>query len=493
VFAFLFSIACCIAGAVAQEPSAAPFDRSHRAVSTASAAAQSAFDEGLTLLYAFNPEQARVSFETALQADPKLALAWWGVAQSHGININSDFDAAEQARGSAAIAKAQALEDGASPVERGLIEAVARRFAATGKADAARSAVAYRDAMYLLAARFPADDDVATLAAESELDAHPWAYFTAGKPTQGTASAIELLQRVLARDPRHIGANHFLVHALEESPHPEDALAAARVLFTSHFEPAAEHLTHMPAHIFMRVGDYHDAGLANEVALAAYRVYLAGPHAGHEDYIHHDCRFGVEAFMMAGEFDRAHSMAVACDGAGNGLITLVDLRFGRYDEIAKLPAPDDLAAGLAALHGGNAAEASRKLDQLRKRRDDVGKISAGILGARLAEARGRPDDAIAAMQKAIAISDAAGYSEPPMYWYPVRETLGAVYFRAGRFAEAEQVFRDGLTHDALDPRALFGLAETLDREGRASETAPVRQAFARAWQQAAAPLDMNDL
>jgi tetratricopeptide (TPR) repeat protein len=196
---------------------------------------------------------------------------------------------------------------------------------------------------------------------------------------------------------------------------------------------------------------------------------------------------------MAGEFDRAHSMAMACDGTGNGLVTLVDLRFGRYDEIAKLPAPDDLAAGLAALHGGNAAEASRKLDQLRKRRDDVGKISAGVLGARLAEARGRPDDAIAALQKAIAISDAAGYSEPPLYGYPVRETLGAVYFRAGRFAEAEQVFRDGLTHDALDPRALFGLAETLDREGRASEAAPVRQAFARAWQQAAAPLDMNDL
>jgi Tfp pilus assembly protein PilF len=485
-----------VVGASTAEPAAtAPdgFVRAHRGVSTASADAQAAFDDGLTLLYAFNPEQARVSFRRALDADPSLAIAWWGVAMSYGINLNTDFDPDGQRAGRAATAKAHALEGRASPVERALIGAAAARFAFDRSGDADRSARAYRDAMDAVAATYPADDDVQTLAAEAEMDVHAWAFFTTdGAPIDGMLATIERLRLVLARDPEHIGANHLLIHALEESPHPEEALPAARRLAAERFEPAAEHLEHMPAHDFMRVGMYHEAGVANERAIASYDEYLASEHAGHQRYYGHDCLLGVDAFMMAGEYARARSLATTCS-RGGGLVSIVDLRFGRYDELSRDENLGAFAAGMLAAHDGRNAVAKAQLAILRKENEDVGVISASVLAAALARRDGDASAEIATLERAAGVQDREGYAEPPEFWWPVRESLGAADARAGRYGDAERAFRSVLEHDRDDPRALFGLARTLEREGRAAEAGPIDERFASAWRQADVQLDLKDL
>jgi len=493
-FAFLCLLAIAPAGPSAAEPTADSFVRAHRAVPTHSTRAQAAFDEGLTLLYAFNPEQARRSFETAAAADPTLAMAWWGVAMSYGTNINTSYDAAQARRGHAAIAKARALASGAAPAERALIAAATQRFSYDGPHDDDRSAQAYRDAMNAAATALPEDDDVQTVAAEAEMDVHPWSYFNAdGTPTHGTQEVIARLERVLVRNPAHIGANHFLIHALEESPHPQDALGAANRLAGDSFEPAAEHLAHMPAHAFMRVGDYEAAGAANARALDLYRVYLASDPAGHADYFDHDCVFGVDAFMMSGDYERAREIAAACaHGGGVGMLPIVQLRFRRWDALAVDGASTDLSAAMLAAHDGHLAQARKHLANLRTSDGDAAGIQVDLVEARIAQATGDHEGEIASLQRAVALEDRSGYSEPPAFWYPVRETLGGAYFRAGRYAEAERTFRADLVRDPKNPRSLFGLAQSLVHEGRPDEARDVRARFIAAWKAPELP-DINEM
>ena len=498
-FGFLFFLVASNAAAQDTQPSAsAPqltaFARAHRAVSTRDAAAQAAFDEGLTLLYAFNPEESRRAFERASRDDPSLALAWWGIAMTHGPNINTSFDPGEQRRGRDAIARSRALASNASPVERALIDAASKRFAYDGSGDGDRSARAYRDAMDGVSATYPLDDDVLTLAAEAEMDVHPWSYFTSdGRATAGTPRIIERLTMVLARNPAHLGANHYLIHALEESPHPEEALASARRLAGDDFEPAAEHLAHMPAHAFMRAGLYHDAGDANARAIDLYRAYLAGDPAGHSDYFGHDCTFGVDAYMMAGDYARARRLAIQCARGGVGMVPIVDLRFRRWGALASDGATTDIGAGMAAAHDAQFGAAALHLKNLQKSGGDVGAILVALLEAELARGKGDAEAEIAALKGAVAKQDAFGYSEPPTFWYPVRETLGGAYYRAGRYGDAERTFRDDLSRTAENPRSLFGLAQTLEAQGRPDAAREVQKRLARAWQQADVALDMKDL
>jgi tetratricopeptide (TPR) repeat protein len=412
---------------------------------------------------------------------------------SHGVNINTNYDAAEQRRGREAIRRAQTLARGASPAEGALIGAAAQRFAYTGSGDEDRSARAFRDAMNAAATQFPLDDDIAALAAEAEFDVHPWSFFARdGTPVDGTLGAIARLDTVLARDPQHIQANHLLVHAWEESSHPENALPAARRLAAMNFEPGAEHLAHMPAHTFMRVGDYHAAGEANARALALYTDYLTNDPAGDATYFDHDCAFGVDAFMMAGEFARAQRIAATCAARGYDLTSHVDLRFRRWDALAATDDEDDFVAGMLAAHASHALEAAKHLRELQKLSGDVPAIETSLLEARLQTAKGDAGAEIAALRDAVRKQDDSGYAEPPAFFYPVRETLGGAYFRSQRYGDAERTFRDELTHDVDNPRALYGLAETLDREGRPSEASTARVRFTQAWAHADASLDLRD-
>lgn len=494
--AFLF-FAAIASGAGAQGPPehspAEAFARAHRSV-TADADAQAAFDDGLTLLYAFNPEEARRSFERALRVEPQLAIGWWGVAMSYGVNINTEYDAAQQRRGRDAIAKATALAARATPADRGLIEAASKRFTFVAPGDGDRSARAYRDAMSVVAAAYPGDDDVQALAAEAEMDAHPWSYFTAdGKATPGTNDTIARVQTILGRNPGHLGANHFLIHLLEEAPHPEAALPSARRLAAMSFEPAAEHLAHMPAHAFMRAGDYHAAGEANARAVGLYQTYLAGNPAGHADYLGHDCRFGIDAFMMSGEAGRAHALAASCGRSTTLTVSIVDVRFRRWSALAQDGELGDFSGGMLLVHDGRLALAATHAKNVRKAADSSASILGDLIDAAIARANGRSDAEIAALTDAVRVQDSSGYAEPPAFWYPVRESLGAAYYRAARYENAERVFRADLARNAENPRSLYGLAETLEREGRTADAQLVHDQFVQAWRYADVALDTNEL
>lgn len=497
--AFLSSLAV-----AAAQPDAAPsptpspnntYVRAHRPVSTHSAEAQRAFDEGLTLLYAFNPEESRHAFRLAAALDPGLAMAYWGTAMSFGVNINTPYDPAAQRRGHDAIASARERAAGASAVEHALIEAAGRRYAIATKGDGDRSARAFRDAMQAAAQAYPGDDDVLTIAAESAMDTRPWALWTDdGKPQPGTDQIIEQLQRVLARDPQHIGANHYLIHALEASPRPAEALDAARRLAAEAFEPAAEHLIHMPAHIFMRTGEYDAAARSNVRAIAAFREYLAGSHEqSHESYYGHDCLFAVDAFMMAGEYADSKRAAANCQARAKLLAAYAAIRFRRWTDLIPQAGTSSFTQGMAAAASGRFEEALRDARSLEGDKTDTASIAAHVIRARVHGMRGEHDGEIDELDKAVAIQDRSGYGEPPDWFFPVRESLGGAYYRAGRFTEAERSFRTDLTHNPRNPRSLFGLTRTLEREGHSEDAADTRRQFDLAWQRADTQLTMEDL
>jgi tetratricopeptide (TPR) repeat protein len=474
--------------------SSAALVSAHHTVSTANPAAQAAFDDGLTLLYAFNPGEARRAFERAAAADPHLAMAQWGIAMSYGININTSYDAAAQRDGQAAIAKAEALAPGASPAERALIDAARARFSFAGKNDGDASARAYAAAMDTAAAAFP-DDDIVTLDAEAAMDMRPWGYWSDdGKPNPGTLDIIRKLEGVLAHDPAHFGAEHLLMHAYEESPTPERALDASRGVAADQFEPAAEHLTHMPSHIFMRVGEYDAAGESNRRALDMFATYLAAPHApGHDGYWGHDCLFGVDAYMMAGE--RANALAIAgrCHNAANRYTGDVYLRFRAWPDLAPFLGTSQFLLGMFAASKGDGSGALAAATQLDAQKDDVSKIAADVVRATLHRERKESVAEIASLEKAVRQQDKLGYSEPPHFFFPVRESLGGAYFRAGRFADAEAAFRADLMRNPRNPRSLFGLANALRVQGRAADAAAADRDFKQAWAHADVTLTMDDL
>ena len=477
-------------------PSAPPETEAHFTVSTTDAGAQAAFDRGLTLLYAFNPQEARRAFEQAATLDPKLAIAQWGIAMSYGVDINTPYVPSSQAQGHDAITRAQMLATAATttPLEHALIDAAVPRYRFTAEQDADRSARAFSDAMASVAARFPHDVLALVLAAEAAMDCNGTYWTKDGQPEAGTLTTIALLHQALAIDPQNIGANHLLIHMLEASPHPQDALPAAEVLAGDQFEPAAEHLAHMPAHIFMRVGDYHAAGEANRLAVEHFEAYLKSDHAvGHEQYLAHDLVFEVEAYMMSGEFAQAQRAAQDFKRdvrVNSPFADDVAVRFGHCELVS---ATSGFAAGYCSARAGQTAQAQKISHDLRALGSDLLTIPADLIDAQLAENRGDRATAIALLQHAVSIQDNFPYQEPPAWFLPVRERLGAVYYRAGEFADAERTFRDDLLRNPNNPRSLFGLARSLEQEGKADEAADVQREFETAWAHADTSLDMKDL
>lgn len=249
----------------------------HRAITTTSAEAQRFFDQGLRLAYAFNLEEAQRSFEEAARRDPGCASCFWGVALTLGPHINFPAQAERTRAAQRAAESARRVAGRATPVERALIEALAVRYSDPPPADAEgqrRLDQAYADAMREVARRFPYDLDVAALSAEAMMNLRPWDLWTPdGRPQPGIGEILAVLERVLARDPAHPGANHYYIHAVEASPHPEKALGAAERL--GGLMPGAAHLVHMPSHVYMRVGRYADAAEANRRAIRADERYLA--------------------------------------------------------------------------------------------------------------------------------------------------------------------------------------------------------------------------
>ncbi len=505
----------------------------HHPVTTSKPEAQRYFDQGLTLIYAFNHDEAARSFRYAAVIDPKCAMAYWGVALAVGPNYNDpDIDLSREKAAVEAIQKAQAVAAATSENEQGYISALAKRYSTDPKADRKKLGEDYKQAMGELMRRFPDDLDAAVMYAESAMDLRPWQLWTPdGKPAEGTNEILEVLQGVLKRAPDHIGANHYYVHATEASLHPELASQSAERLKT--LAPAAGHLVHMPAHVYIRVGNYHGASVANEKAAAADKVYVEKYHiTGMYPvmYYSHNLHFLAVSSSMEGDYATAHRAAEEVVARMQPYLkenpmaewfvptrTHVLVRFRRWPEILKLKEPDPnlhlahsfwlFARGMAFSATGQpdkavpdraalAAEAKTIPAETMLGFNSVRQLLelAGLmLDGSIARTRHDYTQSEELLTKAAEAEDALNYDEPPDWYIPPRESLGAVLFADGKRAEAEAVFRAELKSHAKNPRALFGLAECLTAQGKTEEAAKVRAEFEAGWKYADTKLKMADL
>ena len=283
----------------------------HWAVSTKSADAQKFFDQGMAYTYGFNHESAIKSFQRATQLDPELTMGYWGVALALGPNINLDVDPDREKQAYDSVQAALAHTSHASAKERDLVDALAKRYSNDPKADLKKLAADYSSAMGELSKKYPADLDIATLYAESMMDLHPWKFWTHdGRPNEGTEKIVSMLESVLRRNPNHLGANHYYIHAVEASSHPERALPSARRFKT--MAPASGHLVHMPAHIFQRTGNYAGAAMANTKAAETDRDFIkknGGDNIYAMMYYNHNLQFGLASYSTIGRFAEAKKMA----------------------------------------------------------------------------------------------------------------------------------------------------------------------------------------
>ena len=522
-------------GAAAEDPPAPYFPelgRYHRAITTKSSRAQRYFDQGLLLLYAFNLEEAQRSFEYAVRLDPACASCSWGAGMALGPHINLPAQAertkAAHKAAQAALARASRVE----PVERALIEALVTRYSDPPPADPkAQRALdeAYAAAMRKVAARFPDDLDVQALFAEALMNLRPWDLWSKdGQPRPETPEIIGALERVLARDPHHPGANHYYIHTLEASPHPEKALAAAERLGGM---TQAGHLVHMPAHIYMRVGRYEDAAEANRKAIAAEKAYIAKaqPKGFHWMYVAHNPQFLMAAAMMEGRLAEALSAARETTGyltpemlrqmPGYDLSLVypqwVLLRFGSWDEALAEPAPPaDLRFAKAMWHAarGLALTARSKPDEAEAERAAFEKVAAAIpadateglnpasrqvtiarelLAGEIAGRAGRTDEAIVHLRAASQAEDELSYDEPADWYYPTRHHLGAALLAAGRAADAQAVYEEDLRRNPGNGWALAGLADSLRQQGKTADAAAAQQRLEKAWERADVPVPLS--
>jgi len=497
----------------------------HHPVATKNSQAQQFFDQGLKLVFGFNHDEARKSFQRAAELDPKLAMAWWGVSLTLGPNYNLPVDPEREKAGYDAAQRAVALKPNASESESAYIDAVAVRYSNDPKADLHQLDVTYKDAMSKLAARYPDDLDAVTLYAESAMNLNPWHLWTAdGKPAEGTEEIVRVLESVLKRDPNHLGANHYYIHAVEASPHPERALASAARL--EKLAPAAGHLVHMPAHIYSRVGDHAASVHCNDVAVAADKKFLA---ATHEQgvyplfYYSHNLHFLAFAASMEGNFAQAKDAAarlVVNVAPGVKAMPMLEgflptpivvlFAFERWDDLLKLPAPDSSflitnavwhsLRGVAFANTGKTAEAEKEQGAFREltakippdtmydmlnKTGAVFKVHDHLLAGMLARSRHDDKGAIDSLTQAVAVEDALNYSEPPPWYPPVRPMLGHVLLEAKQLPEAEKVFRADLDRNPRDGRALSGLRDCLNAQGRKYEADQIDQQFRAAWKVAA--------
>ena len=507
----------------------------HHPTSTKCTEAQEWFDQGLAYCYAFNHQEAVRSFKKAVECDTEFALAWWGVGLALGPNINMDVDPASEKAAFEATQKAVALMGKASPAERDYVQALAKRYSGDPKADLKQLARAYKEAMGALARRHPDDLDAATLYAESAMDLNPWKLWDKeGRPTAGTEEIVTVLEGVLKRNPEHVGANHYYIHTVEASSHPERALPSAERLRT--LAPAAGHLVHMPSHIFIRTGDYRAAIAANEAGAASDRAYMAEGGGGMyvAMYYSHNLHFLTVAATWAGRekvamdstrtLDEHIELVLKQMPDMQGMIepfltttTFVRMRFHRWDELLTATQPPEdrpvtravwrfgRAAALAAKGQGVKAEAElvsfRALAKAVPKEVTMGlNPASAMLGiaelsleARCAEARGDFKTAIASLRKAADAEDALDYDEPRIWILSSREALGTLLLRTGNAAGAERAYRDDLLRNPRSGRALFGLRESLRAQGNKAAVRFVDQELQAAWTGADNELTAKDL
>jgi tetratricopeptide (TPR) repeat protein len=491
--------------------------------------AQRYFNQGMVIDFAFNHAEATRSFRAAQNLDPECAMCFWGEALALGPNINVTFngravmDEESRRAAHAAIRRAVELKGGVSAREADLIDALATRYNGDPATEREPLDDAYADAMRALHAKYPTDDDIASLFAEAVMTTMPWDYWVdPDNPKPNTVEVIRALEGVLERAPDHALALHLYIHAVEASSSPGRAEEAADLL--AELVPGAGHLVHMPSHIYWRVGRYNDASEANVRAAAVDEAYIAACNAQGfypAAYYPHNIHFLWAAAAMEGR--SAVSIEAGEKVAANVAMEMIEqypgveffhtipllslTRFARWDEILATPAPADnlefstgiwhYARGTALARTGDVAAARAELEALQPHlasevilaidavdypASQVLSIAHHLVEGEIALAEDDLDSALAHFSAAVDVQDGLPYTEPPFWYYPTRQTLGYALLKSGDPAAAEQVYRDDLAIYPLNGWSLFGLIQALETQGR--DAGPERALFENIWARA---------
>ncbi len=493
-------------------------------ISTGNPLTQRYFDQGLILAYGFNHAEAFRAFQQAAQLDPKCAICHWGMAYVLGPNINAAMEADAVPTAWQAIQTAIKLSEHASEREKAYIQALAQRYTQQPVEDRSAFNLAYANAMREVARRYPTDLDAATLFAEALMDTMPWDYWQDnGEPKPEGAQIIATLESVLKRNPYHPGALHLYIHAVE-AERPQLAAEAADRLRLLRINTG--HLVHMPSHIYIRVGRYHDAVVANRQAaeLDAQYAHQHNPEGLYRvAYMPHNHHFLWYAAVLAGErgvaLQAAHKTAELVDrsligAAGYGTLqhyaTLplyTYVKFGLWDQILAEPAPDaalvyptgvrHFARGMALAAKGQLQNAAQELEALRAIATspalegvtiwDINttahllQIATEVLAGKLAAQQGDYERAVAHLRQGVELEDKLNYDEPAPWYSPVRQALGAVLLEAGRPAEAEAAYRQDLELYPENGWSLYGLAQSLRAQNQTEAAQAVQARLQAAW------------
>jgi len=492
-------------------------------IATRNPEAQKFFDQGLVLVYGFNRPEALRSFRKAAELDPGAAMPWWGVAMALGPYLNMDMDPDVHIKEACDAVSSGLGKAGISLMEREWLEAAQARCPDFGEP------AKYVRAMKSLAAKHPDDPDAQTLYAEALMLTVRWHWYSPeGKAAEGVPEAEHVLEGVLHRYPDHPGANHYYVHLVESSTTPERAVPSAQRLMG--IVPAAGHIVHMPGHIWLVLGDFDNTVAVNERAVDVDREYFAktGMMSSYYMYYLHNLQFILYARAMQGRLKDTEKAAgdmtaAAAEMAATmpemaeiyGLfVTMSQLRNYRWDELLAVERPksqNPLTLGMwhyarAYSYAGKDCYDDAKREQgefetLRKGLDpkmpwdtnylgDVMEMASAALAARVESS---PVAAVAKWKRAVALQDALVYDEPPAWYYPLRESLGAALMLSGDAAGAEAAFREGLRRSPNNGRMLFGLLESLKAQHKQESIVWVQREFEKAWKGADVELRLRDL
>lgn len=507
------------------------------AMTSESPLAQAYFDQGLRFAYAFNHAEAVRSFEAAQQLDPGCALCAWGEAYALGPNINMPMnpDVVEQAL--AAVDQATQNINNASPREQALIAALATRYGDDAARRPALYNTAFATAMVDVQKQYPDDHGIALITADAIMNESPWIYWEPDgrTPAGRIGKAVALVEQVLADNPSHPGAIHLYIHLLEASVMPTKVEPYAEIM--EGLMPGAGHMVHMPSHIYYRIGRYLDSLNVNVKAVAVDEAYFQRPEAigggmYQFGYYPHNVHFVLVSAHMAG--DRATSldyaakldalipvaMAQSVPGVQPVKVSplFVYAELGDVEQVMALPDPGadvpyvqamwHYARAIALTKSGQSDAALAEVDAIAALNDsgDFRRMVQGNIPAptllsiaqqvalgRIAQAGGDIDSAISNFEAAVSLQDTVNYMEPPYWYYPVRQSLGAAYLAAGRTDDAERALKASLIDAPNNGLALFGLTEVYKAKDDSVAAKFTEDLLSNAWAGDRADLDLSKL